>query len=1724
MPAREALKATARDLMVDAALNYASGNMTVEGAYKAVLKARVLLAASILRSEAAKSIVIELGQTVDFQEMKDFRNAVGSAMATGQGGIEGLWQFYDGGMSQYLAGVIKSADPTGIVDVIEEMVLTDSSVADAMNAVAQREAAFQAENAGLPRGALEVQEAFLEANRILYVSLSIGKPTYKDTENADVSATITDQDGNPIDVDSISFSVSDNSGIRRLEGVLAPTSIVGIYSSQFSVADLGATGEFILEATALRDGYVEGQGNGTFTVTQGAFLLSDPASYDIALPRSAQWIGRVTIENTSTSPTDVSISTGGHVANWISLAETSFSLGGWSASKVLYFNISVPSGATPETTYLGSVVLSYDGTSLTVPVVVYVTAEDSQLALSASVDGDFDGDRRVLVDERNIHLSDQTQGSIYHEGSFQLTTDERARLIMLEDYVSATKTRETGLHSLALKVNGQDIWTLSNNNVNEFRNIMTNVMDGDNPYRYGIAWPFNIGGDEIEYVVERHQVIAWLSKEAWSAQRSYPQSTLDAWRAGWYGARLEVQINTVHHPGNLYFFLNGKMAASYNVYTGDAGRKIRLSIPTLQDASRLFTENHFNLKGSASNSNTGPPPSSLTHLDLGPIEFKVVYFSGQPDITVMKQVEPATIYTGEIATVTITLRNNGSNVAWGADFTDVLPPGLSLILGSLTCAETLIPEESATFKYSIRADNPGIYFLPATDVRYKNPLGTRFNSSSEAPSLTVRTRPELSATASLDKYEYNHGESAVLTATVTDGTGARVQAVAIDWSVVSDGHVLAHGSFQTSVDGTGTAVFNPSRLGECSLEIIASKLDHIGDSDSKYFEVVDIVPPTIPNLLLPLLDSYTSDPTPTLEWAESVDLGSGVSHYVVQVAEHTDFSDFTEQTVTVCQLELTSPLADGQYYWHVKAVDAAQNESQDWSSTFSFTLDTVPPTVIDTEPHGFQDQVALDTHIRVTFSERMHRQLTDTAFSITPAIEGSLQWEESTLTFTPSNDLAATTMYTISLEAGTSDLAYNGLLHPYMASFSTETGHPPATWYVDDDAPHDPGPRDPCNSDSQEDGSRDHPFDSIQEGINAAFTGDAVVVRDGLYRGIGNRDVDFGYGLPEGQTRIITVRSQSGPENCIIDCQGTEAEPHRAFSFHRGETSNCILEGITIRSGYGRIENIVWGNTSYGGAIFCDRSSPTFRNCIIEKNKSGGGAGMCCYNYSAPIIYSCEFRENWSSGAGGGILCDLGSSPRIDNCWIINNSCGTSTDDYGSGAGIYCHEDSAPLILNCVIVGNLATRGGGITCSIGSSPMIINATISGNTAIESGGGIYCYGSAPIIKNCILWDNTPNQGAGCNVITYSNIQGYLTGTGNIANDPCFVAPGYRDPNGTPENTSDDFWIEGDYRLRFDSSCIDTGDPNYIAAPHELDGYGGPRILGGRVDIGADEYNPPELSDMYTYDGGITNLKDYAVLAGKWSNVNCSDENNWCEGADINKDGIVNIIDLCGLVENWLAVSRSIRRGEVTVDGTVGDSEWANADWIPLDIIYYQHPNDITQAIFALQWNEDTNNIYAAIVVEDLDHVFADDYNNCDDWNASDRIEVFSQGDAAGGSGWSNMYDTAQQYMIGPDTKGGFWARWGCGQTLGPNSGSEAVVRVDGNTIIYEIGVLMFDNYGGMGGGETLITDLSAGKIVGFDVVVDTRHSYGFGMLSGNDESSSCNKSGNADCFAKYVLVE
>jgi hypothetical protein len=371
----------------------------------------------------------------------------------------------------------------------------------------------------------------------------------------------------------------------------------------------------------------------------------------------------------------------------------------------------------------------------------------------------------------------------------------------------------------------------------------------------------------------------------------------------------------------------------------------------------------------------------------------------------------------------------------------------------------------------------------------------------------------------------------------------------------------------------------------------------------------------------------------------------------------------------------------------------------------------------------------------------------------------------------------------------------------------------------------------------------------------------------------------------------------SNPE--VINCTFTDNSAEAGGGMANFDNSSPALTGCTFTgnsvSHIGVI--IIWsgntdidGNNGSGGGLYNSSSSPTLVNCTFNDNRAGNGGGMCNDSNSCPVITDCAFSENHTSyvatytigseiiqsiimGAGAGIYNDS-SSPIVQNCAFKGNV------SLLKGGGI-SNSTSAPDVANCLFSGNWAkgyyseyielpggsqipgpapTPGyGGAINNNDSDPVFTNCTFASNRA-ENGNFMSCdytdyqQSSNPSnvqLVNCILWDGGQeiwNNDGSTITITYSDVDGGWTGEGNIDADPGFVDPGYWDPNNTLSDPSDDFWVDGDYRLQPDSPCIDVGD-NSVIEPNSTDLDGNERIINGIVDMGAYEALLPIEADVH-----------------------------------------------------------------------------------------------------------------------------------------------------------------------------------------------------------------------------------------------------------------------------------
>jgi predicted outer membrane repeat protein len=469
------------------------------------------------------------------------------------------------------------------------------------------------------------------------------------------------------------------------------------------------------------------------------------------------------------------------------------------------------------------------------------------------------------------------------------------------------------------------------------------------------------------------------------------------------------------------------------------------------------------------------------------------------------------------------------------------------------------------------------------------------------------------------------------------------------------------------------------------------------------------------------------------------------------------------------------------------------------------------------------------------------------------------------------------------------------------------------------------------------------PKKTIQAGIDACAErlNDTVIIAPGMYTEECDYDLRFfGKAIT---VRSTDPQDACVVDATVIDCLGKNNRGFVFNHFESPASvisgltiKNAYMNLPSSTPGDGFIDPIPDPLPDKAGGIICLSSSPIIANCKFEGNngKYAGAIGCYCGNLTVqncrffgntanirnvsgyPIIYtggtiyvedssiklSDSTFENNTWGLAGGIITICSGNADIVNCILRNNQFCNYRYWYG---GVIYAKESTLGVSNCILSGN-NIRGFFI---YDTSASIKNCVLCGNKgnlapvhlsqSLLAGGGIVCTGQTSLtLDNSILWDNRSLDGNEMKLwpssivdVNYCDIKGGLSGiskkssiivnwdSGNIDVDPCFVVTGYWDPNGTDEDETDDFWVDGDYHLLPESLCINAGDPNYIAGPDETDLDGLPRVISGRIDMGPYEFNS---NSRPVADAG-PDITAYAWIDG-WADVkldggaSCDDDND------------------------------------------------------------------------------------------------------------------------------------------------------------------------------------------------------------------------------------------------------
>lgn len=275
-------------------------------------------------------------------------------------------------------------------------------------------------------------------------------------------------------------------------------------------------------------------------------------------------------------------------------------------------------------------------------------------------------------------------------------------------------------------------------------------------------------------------------------------------------------------------------------------------------------------------------------------------------------------------------------------------------------------------------------------------------------------------------------------------------------------------------------------------------------------------------------------------------------------------------------------------------------------------------------------------------------------------------------------------------------------------------------------------------------------------------------------------------------------------------------------------------------------------NTSIydGGALRFADSEVTLEHNVIQRNESlsGDGGGLIVMGTSVADLSGNMMAEN-AALFGGGLCVRDGAILRTGGNRIQRNYCESL------GGGIYAHASASLSMSGDFVTHNHGAGGGGGVAVLDCDVTMDNLRFFRNEA-SNGLAIYFGEVSGEVRNTtivghrgqnavavlgpqrrtlrysstIIWNEecSSDLAPGYALADYCDIRGGHIGTGNIDEDPRIVGID-----------------RGDLHLRWDSPCVDAGDPG-SDRPLDFEGQRGKVDGDGdgilRVDMGADEMLP------------------------------------------------------------------------------------------------------------------------------------------------------------------------------------------------------------------------------------------------------------------------------------------
>ena len=390
--------------------------------------------------------------------------------------------------------------------------------------------------------------------------------------------------------------------------------------------------------------------------------------------------------------------------------------------------------------------------------------------------------------------------------------------------------------------------------------------------------------------------------------------------------------------------------------------------------------------------------------------------------------------------------------------------------------------------------------------------------------------------------------------------------------------------------------------------------------------------------------------------------------------------------------------------------------------------------------------------------------------------------------------------------------------------------------------------------------------DNLQAAVNAANSGDTVLVQAGTYEG--NFIMKDGVYVSGGWNEDFTAQTEHAS---ILDAKADGRVLNQPNNF----TTLTIWDNFTIQNGKltaiqsdklgsgvalmkkGRVINCLIQNNTFDYSGNCmggglgqetgDKKDTCAINCVVRNNKATHGGGVRIRG----VILNSLAEKNTSTNNGGGIYLQGGAAY---NCVIVDNT----SNSGGGGVDMF----NSGYLVNCLVANNTAGNVGGLsmrsnnreTADNGSD--IINCTIVNNTQKNTNNPQFCgvrldvrNNPNHVFINNVVYGNTVNG-----EVQSQELGGYPQGYGKFLNNA--VAGTTANVTYIQLDAENDPQFNDDYSFTWTSPLYNAGNKEALTyLVGDKDVYGNVRKQGENIDLGAVEHTVHTLTVAAVENGTL-----------------------------------------------------------------------------------------------------------------------------------------------------------------------------------------------------------------------------------------------------------------------------